>query len=154
MTAVEYCVYYMCWTFSVRYYRCISVHTTGQSTNKEKIMTRHGYVKAKAGFVPNACERFSARFDGRQTFVYAILKHSALSNAIRLLNLFHHNTKIRERKILYSITTKLTIRAMSKTHAMLTSRLVWIQLKWSHDAYTRYLLRWVYHRWDTVRSET
>ena len=81
----------------------------------------------KARFAPKACERFSARFDGRQT----ILKHSALFNAIRLLNLFHHNTKIRERKILYSITTKLTIRATSKTHAMLTSRLVWIQLKTS-----------------------
>ena len=67
----------------------------------------------KARFAPKACERFSARFDGRQTFVYAILKHSALFNAIRLLNLFHHNTKIRERKILCSMTTKLTIRATS-----------------------------------------
>ena len=71
---------------------------------------------------------FSARFDGRQTFVYAILKHSALFKAIRLLNLFHHNTKIPERNILWSITTKLTIRATSKTHATLTSPLVRIQL--------------------------
>ena len=47
------------------------------------------------------------RFDGRQTFVYAILKHSALFNAIKLLNLFHHNTKIPERNILCSITTKI-----------------------------------------------
>ena len=82
----------------------------------------------KAGFAPKACERFTARFDERQTFVYAILKHSALFNAIRLLNLFHHNTKIPERNILFSITTKLTIRATSKTHATLTSPLVRIQL--------------------------
>ena len=75
----------------------------------------------KARFAPKACERFSARFDGRQTFVYGILKHSALFSAIRLLNLFHHNTKIPERNILCSITT-------TKTHATLTSPLVRIQL--------------------------
>ena len=87
-----------------------------------------GRTTSKARFAPKACERFSARFDGRQTFVYAILIHSALFSAIRLLNLFHHNTKIPERNILCSITTKLTIRATSKTHATLTSPLVRIQL--------------------------
>ena len=89
-------------------------------------------VRAKSidGHVQNCLRSVcdTARFDGRQTFVYAILKHSALFNAIRLLNLFHHNTKIPERNILCSITTKLTIRATSKTHATLTSPLVRIKL--------------------------
>ena len=97
-------------------------------------------TQLKARFAPKACERFSARFDGRQTFVYAILKHSALFNAIRLRNLFHHNTKIPERNILCSITTKLTIRATSKTHATLTSPLVRIQL-YDH-------LRWMILGWS------
>ena len=51
---------------------------------------------------------FQRDLTGVKPFVYVILKHSALFNAIRFLNLFHHNTKIPERNILCSITTKLT----------------------------------------------